>query len=188
MPSSPATYPNRWPLYVLSFLLLLGLGGCVWKGDRGGSEGISPPYPKGTWRLQPVSMRVYPSTKFIKDGDGSVLEARIELLDSMGDSVKGVGRFRIELLSRGQAGEIGIGKRLYSWDAPVMTLDEQVRYYDPITRTYYFRLELNEDRSATRDTSLHVMFVTVDGKRLITEAALPVDLHTINTQETGGSQ
>lgn len=189
MPSLPVTSVRCWAPFIFLFSLLWGgVVGCVWKGERVVGEGGAQPHPKGAWLLQPVHMRVYPSTKFIKDGDGSVLEARIELVDVMGDSVKGVGRFRLELLSRGQSGEIGIGKRLYSWDVSLTTLDDQIQYYDPITRAYYFRLVLNEDRSANRETSLHVMFVTADGKRLTTEAVLPVDLHTINTQGIDVSQ
>jgi hypothetical protein len=102
-------------------------------------------------------MRVYPSSRFVQEGALTVLEARIELLDEMGDTIKGSGRFHFELAeaatptagSLGSSGSPGgggasvAGQRLYAWDVPLTTLEEQRQYWDPITRTYQFRLKMN---------------------------------------------
>ena len=167
----------------------LVLGGCVWKGGDDAGNRVRFEDSGDIWMVKPVRMRVYPSTQFIQDDTGrSVLEARIELIDDMGDSVKGVGKFRLELLSRSRTTDVGVGQRLYSWNVSATTLEEQIKYYDSITRAYCFHLNLDEDRSAKRDTYLHVMFTTTDGRRLATETSLPVDLQTIGLHGLKGDQ
>ncbi len=154
--------------------------GCAWKGGRerqaespAGSNGVS------VWRLVPWSMRVYPSTRFtVQDTGWAILEARIELTDEMGDSVKGIGRFRLELFSRGPAGSADTGQRLYSWNVATTSLADQRRYYDPITRAYLFRLKLDETDTFKRDSLLKVLFTASDGSRLEAQAPLPINAKT----------
>ena len=87
---------HRWVIWVL---LLVSVG-CVWKGG-GQKSDFNQQYIGGhVWKIGPVRMRVYPSTRFIEGKDDAMLEARVELFDEMGDAVKGVGEFRIELFDR----------------------------------------------------------------------------------------
>ena len=121
------------------------------------------------WRIKPAQMRVYPSTRFVVNEGQVVLEARIELFDEMGDSVKGVGHFHLELHT---AGEKKASKRLYTWDVSARTLAEQRRYYESITRAYLFPLKLHSDKAPDREVSIEVIFTTPRGRRLVTQAKL----------------
>lgn len=152
--------------------LVCALAACQWKG---GPRPTTRPatQPSGVWRAEPVAMRVYPSSRFATDDDGAaLLEARIELLDEMGHSVKGAGVFHVELWSEGKALASG-GERLYAWDVPLLTLADQRRHYDPVTRAYLFRLSLDEAGVPRRPTVLRVLFTPVDRLRLEASAALP---------------
>lgn len=151
--------------------------GCVWKGGYKGA--VDQGSPVGVWRVAPHHVRVYPSTRFTQEASDTILEARIELRDEMGDPVKGVGRFRLELFARARSGGAGMGQRLYSWDVSVMTLDDQRRFYDPITRAYLFRLKLDDAHTARRRTHLQVTFTSSEGQRFEAQTSLPVDLQTI---------
>ena len=97
------------------------------------------------WKPIAVRMRVYPTTRFVSDSGKPVLEARIEMLDEMGDSVKASGLWRIELLSGGETRVIRDPRKLlYSWQVQAMTLAQQQRLYDPVTRAYHFRLQMDQ--------------------------------------------
>ena len=157
----------------------LWMSGCVWKGGPPTTDHLAPPGFDQVWRSRPQHMRVYPSTRFVQDGSGSVLEARIELTDEMGDPVKGTGRFRLELFTHSQAGHTGMGRRLYSWDVSVLTLADQRLHYDAITRAYLFRLRLDETQTAASHTVLQVTLMASEGWRLESQATLPMRWHTI---------
>lgn len=127
------------------------------------------------WQPLPVSIRVYPSTRFIKESGRAVLEARFELYDDMGDPVKSAGTFRIELLSVDEALGNAPRRLLYTWNAEVLTLDQQREHYDPITRGYLFRLGVDDLRIARQVTLLKVTFSPVDRARLDAEAVIKSD-------------
>lgn len=127
------------------------------------------------WQPLPVSIRVYPSTRFIKESGRAVLEARFELYDDMGDPVKSAGTFRIELLSVDEALGNAPRRLLYTWNAEVLTLDQQREHYDPITRGYLFRLGVDDLRIARQATLLKVTFSPVDRPRLDAEAVIKSD-------------
>lgn len=150
---------------------------CSWKGDRGSNLAAAPVFPEG-WSTRPTRMRVYPTTRFSQEGGHSILEAHIELFDEMGDSVKGVGRFRMELLTRARGSDQSMGDRLYTWDVDMLTLADQQRHWDPITRTYWFRLKLDDLPSTERGTLFHVQFLLPDGGRLDTRSVLGVSSWT----------
>ena len=118
------------------------------------------------WLIEPVRMRIYPSTRFVDRDSETILEARVEMFDEMSDSVKGVGQFRFELLV---AGLMGQTERLYTWNVSALTLSDQRRYYDSITRAYLVPLKLTEAVSQDMAT-LRVTFVGPSGNRLETSA------------------
>jgi len=125
------------------------------------------------WMPVPTSVRVYPSTRFIRESGRSILEARFELYDEMGDPVKYAGTFQIELFSVDE--NLGNTPRrlLYSWDAELLTLASQREHYDPITRGYLFRLGVDNLKIAKQTTLLKVTFSPIDRARL-TEAEAEV--------------
>lgn len=167
--------PRSRPVIGLGVTLLLSAlcGSCQWKG---GSTGSASPAASGqAWQPRPVRIRVYPSSRFVQAGTDMHFEARLELLDDMGDSIKGVGVCRFELFESAPGGRMedpASAKRLYSWDVSMRTLVEQHRYYDAITRTYVFRLKLDDQPTARRGAFLLVTFMPAEGNRLEAQAAL----------------
>ena len=121
------------------------------------------------WTPLPVSVRVYPSTRFVKQEGQPLLQARIELFDQMGDSVKASGRVRCVLMAG--VGRLASGE-LYSWDVPLLTLQDHEAHYDPIARGYLFELKLDNFDPAFRRCSLVVQFRTADGRLLEDRAEL----------------
>ena len=120
------------------------------------------------WLIEPVRMRIYPSTRFVDRGNETILEARVELFDEMADSVKAVGQFRFELFV---AGLMGQSERIHTWNVSALTLSDQRRYYDSITHAYLFPLKLTEPASQDMAT-LRVTFVGTSENRLETSAVV----------------
>ncbi len=159
-------------LRVMTLALLVPLTACAFKGANGEPGGTNG----SVWRPHPAAARVYPSTRFARFAEGTMLEARIELLDEMGDSIKGAGEFRLELFAPavGRAAEEGRdpGRRLYTWETPLHTLAQQRQFYDPVTRTYQFRLRMDVPSHAGSEALLRVTFLAADGERLQAEAVV----------------
>ena len=105
----------------------------------------------------------------------AALEARIELFDQMGDSIKAAGRIRFELFATAAPGPGMRGLRLYTWNVEMLTLEDQQQYFDPITRGYLFRLKLDNLSITRRATLLHITFTQVGGLRLETQALVKTD-------------
>lgn len=160
-------------------------GGCSFKGSQPAGEREHSPGPRfghsglldsgGYWRPQAVRIRVYPSTRFVNRNGLTILQARVELLDEMGDSIKSAGRFFFELFETGK--ERVAQKNLYSWEIPVLTLKQQRMYYEPIVRGYHFALQLHEEQPPKQNVVLRVLVRTPQGKRLETSSLLTVNLH-----------
>lgn len=135
-----------------------------------------PTIGDGTWYPAPAAVRVFPSTRFVKESGQTLLEARIELLDAMGDPVKWPGEARFELRAASGSQPIETGGRLYDWRVGLLDREQQSRHYDPVTRTYLFRLIVDRDEVAARPTALRVSFTPPAGDRLSDEAGLgPTD-------------
>ncbi len=117
-------------------------------------------------------MRIYPSTRF-KSGQ-RVMEAQVEFFDQMGDSIKAVGRFRLELFAAGPAGPRAPRRLLYTWDVAIITLADQKRYYNAITRAYLFQLKVDHLPKNLRRTILQAVFYGHDGTRLEASEGVPM--------------
>jgi len=124
------------------------------------------------WEPLPVSIRVYPSTRLIQESGRAILEARFELFDEMGDSVKSSGSYRIELFSVDESQTNAPRRLLYKWNTDVFSIDKQKEHYDPITRGYLFRLGVDDLNIAKETTLLRVSFVSVGRPRLSAEAVI----------------
>ena len=97
-----------------------------------------------------------------------------EDLEALGVSSSGGGNsFRFELyrVAAGAARE-GVNVRLFQWDAPMTTLQENRRHYDPITRTYTFKLKLEEPVAPHQRLRLEVQYTDLHGHRLTAEAPM----------------
>jgi len=127
------------------------------------------------WQAAPVRLRVYPSTRFVKEKGRSILEARLELLDQMGDPIKASGLFRIELYRVDESLGNAPQRLLYTWTADTLTLELQREHYDPITRGYLFRLGVDDIKIAGESTFLKVAFTPEVGPRLDAEAVIRLD-------------
>ena len=110
-----------------------------------GAEAVAP--------FGPVAMRIHPLTHIdaaARNKDGSVPDSsrivlHLELRDRSGDSVKAIGNLMVELLKPGTGVLPGMDTHELTWDVPeLMDVDENIRRFDPPTRTY--RIVLNGPR------------------------------------------
>ncbi len=144
-------------------------GGCV----KGGVEAVPTMDDAASrWRPMPRSMRIYPSTQFVRENDVPLLEVRIELRDEMGDSIKSSGSVRCELFASSGRGDGTLGRRLYGWDVELRDLADQRAFYDPIIRGYLFRLKLDNIAPAQQATTLRVTLTPTEGARLTDEVEI----------------
>lgn len=91
-------------------------------------DGSAVPGPFG-----PKVMRVHPLTHTEIDSAGETrIVLHVELKDSWGDTVKGVGRLQVQLRGDGAAA----GSERMRWDVDLRGLDANVSYFDSATRTY----------------------------------------------------
>ncbi|MEX0775196.1 MAG: hypothetical protein WD042_05720 [Phycisphaeraceae bacterium] len=156
---------------VWGITILFLLPGCSswWKGLA--SMVKDDPEPR-VWQIKPQAVRVFPTTRVAQEVGTAVLEARIEIFDQAGDSTKAVGNFRFELLSDGRLNDPTMGPRLYLWEEQMLTLEQNREHWDPITRTYYFRLKLDEAPSGDQALRLVVTFIPVGEDRLEGQALI----------------
>ena len=153
---------------VVMMIASMAAGGCALKS---GADARGSGYYEGeAWEPKPTALRIYPSTRFTTRENEEVLDARVELFDQMGDSVKGSGHFTFELVE--DAGAAGRGTQLYVWDAEVYTLEAQRKFYDPISQGYLFRLKMDDNEIAKRGAILRVTFLPIDGERLDAQQTL----------------
>ncbi|MEO1235551.1 MAG: hypothetical protein AAFX76_02055 [Planctomycetota bacterium] len=111
----------------------------------------------------------------MREFETPLLEARVELFDEMGDSVKASGRVRFELFAAGFSPGIDVGRLLYSWDITLTSLEDQRRYYDPITRSYLLRLRLDSSAVSRRQVLLRVTFQPDGDTRLVDEQPIRLE-------------
>jgi len=155
--------------------LMCCMSGCL-KGDRcaAGASGELSGEPS-IWTPTVQSIRIYPSTRYVREGDKVMLEARVEFVDQMGDTVKAGGDMRFDLwpldVNSGQTG----GELIYEWTVPLRTIAKQREHYDPITRTYTFRLKIDRPDLVRRPTNLHAVLIPATGQRLEANATVEYD-------------
>lgn len=151
--------------------LCIALSGCAFKGDL--ANEARREQAGNSWRPSPVSVRVYPSSKFARVEDQLIIEARVELIDEMGDPTKSSGILLFQLKTTGHVSGSSDSKQLYKWDINLLTLEEHKQAYDPITQAYLFRLKLDQKSAPNVPTTLQVTFVRPQGQRLDAQAILP---------------
>jgi len=143
---------------------------------KGAKATGEPPAP-GEWPFRPVAMRIHPFTALTinETQRSTVLEARIELLDQLGDVAKGVGELRFELYEmEPTASRTGQEKQVQRWDAPLATLDQNRQHWDAITRTYTFRLRLVDTPRSDKKYRLVAQLTDPNGNRLRAESPVAI--------------
>ncbi len=142
---------------------VVAAGGCEFKGRGGGLGG------EAGWRPEPEAMRIYPGGRFVQEQDRALLELRVELADAMGDPTKASGLYRFELFE--SASVQPLGARDTVWELPIQAKEDHEAHYDPVTRTYFFRLALDDAEPPTSTRLVRVTFMpTEDTRRLQAEA------------------
>lgn len=156
-----------------AFALTAAVAGCELKGDRVVPRHEEATQP-GVWQVKPTRLRVYPSTRFVQYENQLALEARIEFLDELGDPLKAVGAMRFEVYAANRDGEVVDQRRLFSWDVPMLTMEANQEYYDPVTRAYLFRLGIDSLPKDLDRTVVRVIHQPVRGERMEAMAVVRV--------------
>lgn len=124
------------------------------------------------WPFWPRHMRIHPLSQFIEDRQtGDVLiEARIEFSDGYGHLCKAFGQIVIALhdADRSQFAAQEIAK----WPEDLTDLELNEVYFDDVTGTYLFRLEI-ADITLPAESELRAIFHSADGMRLRDEYVIP---------------
>jgi len=164
---------GSFPLILLC--LAMAVVGCEFKGDRNGVPPATGAEAVTFWRPSPTLMRVYPSSRFIEVDGRPMVEARVEFVDAMGDTLKVAGDVRLELYAANEAGDAETGDRLFAWQVKLHTLEHQQAHFDHITRAYRFRLGMEPLPQTVTQTILRVTYIGEDGQRLQARALLRPD-------------
>jgi hypothetical protein len=132
----------------------------------GGKRVVNPGQQTNTgWPFWPEKMRVHPLSQFVKDRQTGnfLLEARVEFSDPYGHTCKAYGDVVIALHdanpSHFEDKEIG------SWAEDLTDLDQNLVFFDDVTGTYLFRLEI-QGMTVPDDSELQVLFHSADGSVL----------------------
>lgn len=180
-PSTDIPTASRAAAWIIVGLTGL-LAGCAFKGP--GDAGQFRPEHNvpvdEVWDIRPVRMRIYPSSRFVREDGKPLLEARVEFFDGAGDSTKAVGELRFELFTAGPAAQSSSGQRLYAWAVPLLTLEQNQLFYDSVTRTYLFRLRLDSLSLIREQTRLKVTLTPTRGARISTESLLTTEGGVVN--------
>lgn len=84
--------------------------------------------------FSPDTLRIHPLTRLVP-GTPAVVETRLEFTDQFGDITKTAGTVDLELLAPGNR---SLGRWTFDLSAPAANK----AFWDPITRTYLFRLNI----------------------------------------------
>ncbi len=162
---SPGRILSPWVL-CLGTILLVAAGCATSPGgvSSGGRRSVVNPGQRSNegWPFWPQQMRVHPLSQFVKDrhtGD-LLLEARIEFSDAWGHTCKAYGEVVIALHD---ADPLHFeDKEIGSWAEDLTDLEQNQVFFDDITRTYLFRLEI-EGMTVPDECELQVLFHSADG-------------------------
>ncbi len=170
--------PRRIGLVLCLCAGLLTQAGCVSNGSSVGTGSHAAMMNDGGqatdtgWPFWPRRMRVHPLSQFVTDrATGKLLiEARIEFSDGYGHTCKAFGQIVIALhdADRSQFTAQEIAK----WPEDLTDLDLNEVYFDDVTGTYLFRLEI-QDITLPPESELRAIFHSADGMRFRDEYVIP---------------
>ncbi|HRP62698.1 MAG TPA: hypothetical protein PK400_05335 [Phycisphaerales bacterium] len=141
--------------------------------------GVVPRGEVPPWPYWPADMRFHPLTRLATTEGGNAtgilgerreshegelvhVEARLEFFDTDRHTSRSLGQVRFELRdgAQGQASDV-----IDAWNIDMRDLVVNAQLFDPITRTYLIRLEL-ERASVPEHADLRAYFLGVDGAEL----------------------
>ncbi len=138
--------------------------------------GVTPgPEP---WPFAPTALRLHPFTSLTTDPETgrTMIEAHVELLDALSDNTKGLGTFRFELhqVDRDATFDPVRDPLVMKWVRRVSDLEAHGRHFDPFTRTYRFKLEVDEPTQLDQDKSQRLVanLLTDQGRQLTTQTTV----------------
>jgi len=167
---------------LLCLVIATGICGCSFKGGNAAGPDGAHRNAGDAWQVRPCRMRVYPTSRFVHEGDQTILEARIEFLDEAGDPTKAVGQLRFDLFTAGKAADVTTGRRLYGWQAPLYSVEQNRTFYDPVTRAYLFRLKLDSLSVVSDRVTLKATFIPLAAPRLEASAVLDLKSGVIDSR------
>lgn len=169
---------KRAALAIVSASLICAVTGCELVTLKGAQVTDAVIENGGEWPFKPALMRVHPFTslRFDESVGTHVISAHVEFRDRVNDVTKAVGSFRFELYRVTEHGGASSVSRhlLYQWSASVQTIDENVAHYDRATRTYEFKLSLDQPPEPGSRLLLLVQFTDADRHRFWAEGELVV--------------
>lgn len=161
---------SAWKVGICHLLAAMAtfVSGC--QNGRGGLP--MPPKPTDTppdavearWPFWPTVMNIHPLTRIAIDRatGARVLEARIEFLDQFQTTTRGYGQIRLELTDLASVTPESLTD---VWSIDLRDINRNVTHFDDVTRTYLFRLQLDDANVAARP-ELRVYFYGSDGAAL----------------------
>ena len=156
--------------WVLCLVVLLVAPGCATSSggaSSGGRRAVVNPGQRSNegWPFWPQQMRVHPLSQFVKDRQTGnfILEVRIEFSDPYGHTCKAYGEVVIALHD---ADPLHFDeKEIGSWAEDLTDLELNQVFFDDVTGTYLFRLEI-EGMTVPDECELQVLFDAADGAML----------------------
>lgn len=156
------------PIRRLPLAIAVALAGCT-SPPAPVPSAVMPeaPLDGGAWPYWPVSCRIHPLTRIAVDADrgGLLVETRVEFTDRDGVTGRACGVIEVALHD-------GVDEPAQKWVVDLRPLDANATYFDPVTRTYLMRLQLDHEDPPDGDL-LTVLFRGVDGAELEAQRALP---------------
>lgn len=167
----------RWARRSVWCLAVLAVaGGCASSGPR--SRGVESTVQRATdpdarWPFWPQSMRIHPLSHFMRHRDTGklLIEARIEFTDAEGDTSKAAGVIDLQLYDAASDQFVEAGA-VSSWSTNLADIAANRDHYDPVTRTYLFRLEV-DNVELPDEPELRAYFTSSDGARFHGTYQLP---------------
>jgi hypothetical protein len=156
-----------WRAGALCCGMLLFMSGCAQRDNH-----QTPLSPRGSaaddvitnaiWPFWPTSMSIHPLTRVTTEEQTgrTILEARIEFLDSQGNRSKAVGQMTLALYNANNRSEA-----IHVWAQDLLDPTRNQQHFDVVTRTYLLRLELDNPQFP-EDAELRASFNSVDGQSM----------------------
>ncbi|MGI9014990.1 MAG: hypothetical protein ACR2GY_12175 [Phycisphaerales bacterium] len=116
------------------------------------------------WPFWPTGMRIHPLTMRWSDRatGAPYIEARLEFLDAFGHTAKTVCQVRFELFESSPSSADAEAFR--TWSIDIRDPGQNALHYDAITRTYLFRLALEQPLDDQTTWHLRGRVLSVDGR------------------------
>jgi hypothetical protein len=130
----------------IALIAVIAGGGC--QPNNAGVDAENPQMDEFVRLMMPrkIEIQHYLTKPFAFEDapDANGLEVVLSTQDAFGDSVKCVGTFHFELNTRRMASGDKVGDRVAFWSVTVNSDETLVKYWDRLTRSYRFPLQLTE--------------------------------------------